>query len=137
MKRNRDHRPMNDQRTQADGSRILRLTLNKRWFDLIASGQKQLEYREYKDYWKTRLLKKNTNTGFTTGTVSFDRVHFTNGYGKDRPIVVRDFLGCLIMNGKSIVPDNGEPIDPDLNYFVILLGKIRYLTGWDKYDYQA
>ena len=135
MKRQPDQTPIQVQRPQPDDSRILRLTLDKRWFDLIASGVKKHEYREYKDYWKARLLKKNPDTGSLGGAVSFDRVHFTNGGGRDRPVVVRDYLGCLIMGGELIVPDNGESIDPDLKYFVILLGKIRYLKGWDKYDY--
>ena len=35
---------------------ILHLTLKKKWFDLIASGEKQHEFRECKPYWEKRLL---------------------------------------------------------------------------------
>lgn len=36
----------------------LRLTLKKKWFDMIQSGEKKEEYRTLKDYWKVNLLIK-------------------------------------------------------------------------------
>jgi len=53
---------------------ILHLTLKKKWFDLIKSGEKTEEYREIKDYWTTRLKGKE-----------FDIVRFRNGYQKNAP----------------------------------------------------
>lgn len=35
---------------------ILKLTLKKKWFDMIESGVKLEEYREIKPYWMARLL---------------------------------------------------------------------------------
>lgn len=35
---------------------ILKLTLNKKWFDMILSGDKVTEYRELKPYWVRRLF---------------------------------------------------------------------------------
>lgn len=54
--------------------KALHLTLKKKWFDLILSGDKKIEYRDYKPYWTTRLENKE-----------YDYIHFVNGYGKDRP----------------------------------------------------
>ncbi len=51
---------------------ILHLTLKRKWFDMILSGEKKEEYREIKPYWRKRLLRK-----------SFDAIHFRNGYAKD------------------------------------------------------
>lgn len=34
----------------------LHLSLNKRWFDMIASGEKREEYRELSPYWIKRLI---------------------------------------------------------------------------------
>lgn len=51
---------------------ILHLTLLKRWFDLIASGEKTKEFREIKPYWTKRLLGKK-----------FDEIYFKNGYSKN------------------------------------------------------
>ena len=38
--------------------KTLKLTLNKKWFDLIEKGIKTEEYREIKPYWFSRLLYK-------------------------------------------------------------------------------
>ena len=36
---------------------ILPLVLKRRWYDMIASGEKREEYREAKPYWRKRILK--------------------------------------------------------------------------------
>ncbi len=51
--------------------KVLHLNLKKKWFDMIASGEKTEEYREIKPYWNTRLYGKE-----------FDLVKFRNGYSK-------------------------------------------------------
>lgn len=35
---------------------VLRLTLKKKWYDMILSGEKKEEYREIKPYWLIRLV---------------------------------------------------------------------------------
>ena len=58
--------------------RVLYLTVNRKWYDMIASGEKTEEYREIKQYWTTRLkdfLVKRP----------FDYIIFKNGCGKDAP----------------------------------------------------
>ena len=35
--------------------KTLDLVLKKKWFDMIASGEKTEEYREIKPYWESRL----------------------------------------------------------------------------------
>lgn len=62
---------------------ILHLTVKKKWFDLIASGKKKIEYREVKPYWKSRLLYKHGHF-----TLHFEEIHFKNGYRKDSPIII-------------------------------------------------
>ena len=54
--------------------KILHMTLKKKWFDLIRSGKKTIEYREIKPYWRARLIGKD-----------FDAIEFRNGYGKNKP----------------------------------------------------
>lgn len=56
--------------------KILHLTLKKKWFDLIATGEKKQEYRENKPYWQSRLHGK-----------TFNEIHFRNGYAKDAPFM--------------------------------------------------
>lgn len=57
--------------------KLLKLTLKKVWFNKIISGEKRIEYREYKEYWRTRLL--NLDEPYT-------HVVFKNGYQVDSPI---------------------------------------------------
>ena len=97
--------------------RILQLTLKKKWFDLIASGEKVFEYREYKPHWMSRLLGKS-------GTRNYDEVRFTNGYGSHRPYIRAEFIGMAIMDGKYCEPENDEQLEAEQKYFVIGLGKV-------------
>lgn len=97
--------------------RILQLTLKKQWFDLIASGKKVFEYREYKPHWMSRLLEKS-------GTRVYDEVRFTNGYGRHRPFIRSEFIGIAIIDGGHCKPDNGEPLKAGQKYFVIGLGEV-------------
>ncbi len=53
--------------------RCLELTLFKKWFYQILSGEKTIEYRECKNYWNKRLIKH------------YDIVRFRNGYSKNLP----------------------------------------------------
>jgi len=88
--------------------KILHLTLKKKWFDMILSGEKTEEYRERKLYWRNRLFDKK-----------FDIVRFTNGYGKDKPsfdIEAKDiFTTCGIIKWGA---------EPRVIYYTISLGKI-------------
>lgn len=60
----------------------LHLTLKKKWFDMIASGEKKEEYREDKDYWRRRLLIRGESVDDMR---LFHEVEFRNGYRKDAP----------------------------------------------------
>lgn len=97
--------------------KTLHLTLKKHWFELIASGKKTTEYREYKPYWELRLLKKK-----------FDEVHFRNGYSKNSPFM------RVVCKGIVVVPPTGGLLfkpanDEKLNgwQFAISLGTILEL----------
>ena len=57
-------------------AKVLHLTLKKKWFDMIASGEKREEYREIKTHWN-RILNKE-----------YDVVKFRNGYAKDSPVII-------------------------------------------------
>ena len=62
----------------------LKLVLKKKWFDMIASGEKKEEYRELTEYWESRLV---THPNWTDMAFfkEFDAVTFYLGYTKDRP----------------------------------------------------
>lgn len=95
-------------------ARVLRLTLKRKWFDMIASGKKLEEYRDPSDWIYSRLLEKD---GYTHR--KYDVIEFKNGYGADVPTIVVKFQGWRHGTG---IPKWGAM--PGLRYVVILLGPV-------------
>lgn len=59
---------------------MLVLPIKRKWFEMIANGEKKEEYREIKRYWITRFNNQ--------GILSINNPHivlFRNGYGGNRP----------------------------------------------------
>lgn len=107
--------------------KVLRLTLNKKWFDMILSGEKKEEYREVKDYWMSRIVGVKgcgTNYNFTilqnlkNKCKDFDFVIFKNGYSSDARSILVECKGIKVDNGKK------KWGAPDYRVFVIKLGDI-------------
>lgn len=92
--------------------KILLLHIKKKWFDMIASGEKKEEYRKIKPYWVARLCDKKT-----LAFKSFDIVAFKNGYGKNSPSIKIECLGIYLGEGNK---DWGF----EKRCFVISLGEI-------------
>ncbi len=76
----------------------LNLTLYKKWFYQILDGKKKIEYRENKKYWQNRFRDRQ----------KYDKVLFTNGYGKDKPFMLVEL----------------KKINETKNFFELHLGKI-------------
>ena len=89
--------------------KVLHLTLKKKWFDMILSGEKKEEYREIKPYWNKRLKFSEFP----------NMIIFKNGYSKNARTM------NVIMEGLNIgkaVPEWSDNWQGDV--FVIKLGKI-------------
>ena len=100
------------------GKRILHLTLKRKWFDLIASGEKGYELREDKPYWRARLCNHD-------GTLKdFDEIHATNGYGPAMPFLRVEFMvpHLLPIDEARQFAAHGEDVNSD--QFVICLGRV-------------
>ena len=69
-------------------NRILHLNLYKKYFDEIANGTKTIEYRDKTDYWKKRIENKE-----------YDVIKFRNGYAKNAPTMLVEYMGYEIMDG--------------------------------------
>jgi hypothetical protein len=93
-------------------TRTLTLAVDKKWFDMIASGEKKEEYRKIEQYYCSRFDKPLTH------------IKFTNGYGKKVPSVTVELLGV----GKGIPrPEwsQGEKtIEQGEESFILALGEI-------------
>lgn len=102
--------------------KILHLTLKKKWFDMIASGDKKEEYREIKPYWDKRLFGDYNDC---EEYFVFDVVEFRNGYGKNKPSVT---VEC-----EAIIRGEGRPewgAEPGKEYYVIKLGNIISINNY-------
>lgn len=95
--------------------KILRLTLKKKWFDMILSGDKKEEYRDPKEYWLRRLCvlggtpsltcPKNWGANSRISSCwqcvsedgikikSFDAIEFRNGYSANAPTMLVECKG--------------------------------------------
>jgi len=94
--------------------KVLHLTLKKKWFDMISSGEKKEEYRGYSHYWVRRLFKDEVMPVFK----DFDSVHFVNGgnFHPSHPSITVQCLGIEIREGR---PEWGAV--EGVKYFVIKL----------------
>lgn len=112
--------------------KVLHLTLKKKWFDMILSGEKKEEYREIKSYWIERLTWHEYHSKgelelircFASGEAfrkDFDIVEFKNGYGKEAPTITVEMAGIHYGYPKKL-----EWAEPPYGkwFFVIELGEI-------------
>ena len=126
--------------------KTLDLVLKRKWYDMIASGEKTEEYREIKPYWTVRMMEEldmailhtYEKVCYATALLygnnehllkdalyhgsmkfrDFDKVTFHLGYSKDRP--------SMTFAIKEIVCDEGKEewgALPGETYFVIKLGE--------------
>ena len=110
--------------------KVLYLSLKKKWFDMIKSGEKKEEYREMTSYWIKRItdikscmdeLNTLVMTGKPVPMKPYTHVHFTLGYPKKD-----DYDKHMIFELKSIRVRHGNEkwgAEPNKNYFVIELGE--------------
>jgi hypothetical protein len=115
---------------------VLCLTLKKKWFDMIASGEKKEEYREIKMYWWKRLVQcgecyKNFEDSINDKldtpdnwkmimSKTYDYVQFKNGYSKGAPTLLVECTGIKIDYAKKgWCPDGFKD-----KCFVIQLGNV-------------
>ena len=88
--------------------KTLRLTLKKKWFDMVFCGTKTEEYRTPSQWIESRLLCK-----------TYDAVEFKNGYGAGVPSVTVKYLGWHKGPGfEAWGAESGR------EYYVIRLGEI-------------
>jgi hypothetical protein len=78
-------------------TRVLKLTLRKEPFALIAAEVKKIEYRDVKPYWDVRLMNKD-------GTIKkFELIEFRHGYKVDAPRIVVEHVGTKVEGDKYCI----------------------------------
>lgn len=109
--------------------KILHLTLKKKWFDMIDSGEKTEEYREVKPFWSKRFtllpndspsLSDVSRCGEYVWRDRYDVVRFVNGgnFHHSLPSITFKCEGIDVGEG---FPKWGA--EPGKKYFVISLGE--------------
>ena len=119
-------------------NKVLTLTVNKQWFDMIIAGEKTDEYREIKPYLVARLFQNNSNivdmkylascfegrTDLLKKYIDAQRivlkqythVLFVNGYRKDSPRIEKEIESITIGKPKKgLCPDKWL----DTEFFII------------------
>lgn len=100
---------------------ILPLVLKGQWFDMIASGKKREEYRDYSAYWKKRIINWYNKQGTRV-------VEFRLGYAKDAPKMWFK-VGDVFFRRVAHTHTWGEP---ESDHYAIVLGERVTLTEGDK-----
>lgn len=87
---------------------ILKLILKDCWYEMIESGIKTHEYRDYKDYWIKRLLPLS----------KYKYVKFQKAYRKNAQTMIFEIKNISVLNsGINTDLNKNQPV------FDIVLGK--------------
>lgn len=106
--------------------KVLRLVLKRKWFDLIASGEKTEEYREITPFWWKRLVTCGNTFDSNEPAdwqmileTKFDFIEFYDGYRPGRREMLLKWQGMKIGEPRGDWSDNAQG-----KHFVISLGEI-------------
>ena len=102
---------------KGENTKILHLTLKKKWFDMIFSGNKKEEYREIKPYWLKRLCYGICGSQYIFR--EYDLIEFRNGYSRDAQTILVEFKGVKVKTGRM-----KWGAEKGVKYFCIQLGNI-------------
>ena len=83
---------------------MLTLSIQKKWYDMILSGEKKEEYREIKPYYDARFL--HAWQGSLIGGSAPRQIRFRNGYSADSPSFVAT---CILDVGEGKPEWGAEP----------------------------
>ena len=102
---------------------MLTLPIKKKWFDMIASGEKKEEYREIKPYYTARFKKI-----FRAYPVGENRatIMFRNGYSAKSPTIEAE---CMLKKGQG-KPEWGA--EEGREYYVLVILSLVIRTVNDK-----
>ena len=106
--------------------KILYLTLHKKAFEAVLSGGKQKEYRKPSKWILSRLKGKG-----------YDRIRFTNGYGRNRPFIEVSYRGWEFSVSRcSILYFNGLMVEVAEGDVIISFGTHMHVAPKGKFPYE-
>ncbi len=96
----------------------LKLTLSKKPYEVMVTGEKTEEYRRASKWIESRLFDKKGNPR------GYEFVQFTNGYKKDSPKFICQYKGVSLVENVQETFSNGLTLDINEPTYVIQLGHI-------------
>jgi hypothetical protein len=96
----------------------LKLTLHKKAFDVMVTGEKPDEFRAYTAWIRSRLISKNGDKRV------YDTIKFTNGYGATKPYFICEYVDWEFGVYTHRRYSNGLEVDINDLHFMIKCGKI-------------
>jgi len=106
---------------------MLILPIKKKWFDMILSGEKKEEYRELKQYYRSRFRNEGFLDQYGLPTIKQGKVLFRNGYAENSP----SFEALCSLDVKTGRPEWGA--EHGIEYYVLRILYIESQTeGEDK-----
>lgn len=104
--------------TNQNKKRILRLTIHKKAFEVMVTGEKTSEYRHYSAWIRSRIGQ-------------YDIVEFINGYGNHRPRFTVEFIKWQFVTNNEIKKySNGLIVKLTTNMIEIQLGKVLEIHNY-------
>lgn len=97
----------------------LKLTLSYKPFQVMKTGEKDVEFRRKSKWIESRLFDKNGNIR------RYTQVEFVNGYGSTKPRFTTEFKDVVLVEpGKTFSYSNGLTVHLTEKTYMIILGPI-------------
>ncbi len=107
-----------DLKTFLANNRVLVLSVTKQWFDLMITGEKNMEFRKPTNFIKLRLYDKNGKTK------EYDYILLMNGYGYHLPYFIAKYEGFGTGYNNHYTFSDGSQITPAKEDYALFLGEI-------------
>lgn len=108
------------------GARILKLTVELQWFEVMVTGEKPFEIRQDGNKWiQSRLFDRKTKS-----LKHYDYVQYTNGYGADRPMFICRYNGVLPSYEMDRTFSNGAKLKYKGKKHIIMHGEIVKIKNY-------
>lgn len=98
----------------------LHLTLKKKWFDIMVTGEKEIEIRKPSKWLMARIYR-----------TTYDKIRFTNGYGKNAPAFEASHLGYGTQVRPQIHYFGSETVKSNPGDIIIFIGEILKVENYE------
>lgn len=120
-------------KTDLTGKRILWLTVKKKPFEVMVTGEKREEFRKPGEWIQSRLYREIKRGKLVYHEPrEYDLVIFTNGYGNDKPYFIAEMINHGSYNFEDTVTySNGLTVHITPGTHIIKLGNILEIGNYE------